>query len=765
MGPIPPTLLDHLRLLADAGGRAPAAPDAPLWGELFAPPSPYTSLPAAALEEAVGGYFEMLGEFGCGKAGERAGCHTHKKQNLPTLLVPSLASHAPTTRNFESLLRAAADAITDGVVAVGPHPAAVAAARRGADAAALARALLKLAAERVEPARLTTLVATAGGADALAAAVVAGLGAPSAREWPQAPFSPFLYSLRLELTHLALVLASGPLYAPAGAPGRHPLSEAVLRQRGGASAAAVAGLLTTIAAAPLPPPGTPLARDDGGEGGEMTPPGAPPPSRVARIMRVALCAARRAAAVLLGRPAPPPPGSRGPLADAAAAALLVLLHTAPPAGGAGSPYVASLAATVDSDAAVRGAPSAPLAAVAAALASGNGTDADALLTYALLRGCPSFGDCVLRRSPEVAAGIALPLLRALHTASPRAPPSARAPPPPPARAYMLLVNCLVLTQEPAFCTTAAAPVPRGGASFYRDGALGAAPPLATLATAVLLRAAHAALGRGRDVYQLTTALAAAANLAPAAAPLPAHVASRAVRLLERLAARHARLTADGDADEGRVYEELTRVALELVNAALAAALGGGGGGASGGNGGRAIDPAAADVVYALLHRGDALAPLATHPRFADLAANIEAVVAFFGGRVEAAARRAAGGDADDSGGATLSDTVTAASALASVRAALPDWPAGGLAPLPDLRFSYEEEADAASFFVPAAWAAALRATRARIAWTPPAIALFPASDAAAVAAGAAAKGLDLAEAAALASTASLDSVAGGASVV
>ena len=642
----------------------------------------------------------------------------------------------------------------------------MAAARRGADTAALARALLKLAAERLEPPRLTAIVATVGGADALAAAVVAGLGAPSAREWPQAPLSPALYALRLELTHLALVLASGPLYAPAGAPGRHPLSGAVLQQRGGAAAAAVAGLLTTIAAAPLPPPGTPLARDDGGEGGDLPPSGTPPPSRVARIMRVALSAARRAAAALLGRPAPPPPGPRGPLADAAAAALLVLLHTAPPAGGAGSPYVASLAATVDGDAAVPGAPCAPLAAVAAALASGDGTDADALLTYALLRGCPSFSDFVLRRSPKAAAGVALPLLRALHTASPRPPRAARAPPPPPARAYMLLVNCLVLTQEPSFGTAAATPVPRGGASFYRDGALGPSPPLATLATAVLLRAAHAALGRGRDVYQLTTALAAAANLAPAAAPLPAHVASRAVRLLERLAARHARLTADGDADEARVYEDLTRVALELVNAALAAALGSGGGGGTTGSSGSGIDPAAADVVYALLHRGDALAPLATHPRFADLAANIEAVVGFFGGRVEAAARRAGGGD-DGDGGATLSDTVTAASALAAVRAALPDWPAAGLAPLPDFRFSYEEEPDAASFFVPAAWAAALRTTRARVGWTPPAIALFPASEAAvvAVAAGAAAGGLDLAEAAALASTASLDSVAAGASVV
>ena len=92
MGPVSPTLLDHLRLLADAAGRAPAAPDAPLWGELFSPPSPYTSLPAAALEEAVGGYFQMLGELGvvCGKAGGAVVAH-----NKPTFQ-PSPFCQPPT---------------------------------------------------------------------------------------------------------------------------------------------------------------------------------------------------------------------------------------------------------------------------------------------------------------------------------------------------------------------------------------------------------------------------------------------------------------------------------------------------------------------------------------------------------------------------------------------------------------------------------------------------------------------------------------------
>jgi hypothetical protein len=84
-----------------------------------------------------------------------------------------------------------------------------------------------------------------------------------------------------------------------------------------------------------------------------------------------------------------------------------------------------------------------------------------------------------------------------------------------------------------------------------------------------------------------------------------------------------------------------------------------------------------------------------------------------------------------------------------------------LAPLPDLRFTYEEEADAGAFFAPAAWAAALAATRHRVRWALPSVALFPALPRPLDAGAASLAGPDLAEAAALASTASLDSVAAG----
>ena len=72
MGPLPPpTMDDHLRLLSQVAGRAPAAPDAPFWDDLFSPPAPLSSLPASLLEEGVAGYYEQLGEGGEERGGQR----------------------------------------------------------------------------------------------------------------------------------------------------------------------------------------------------------------------------------------------------------------------------------------------------------------------------------------------------------------------------------------------------------------------------------------------------------------------------------------------------------------------------------------------------------------------------------------------------------------------------------------------------------------------------------------------------------------------
>jgi hypothetical protein len=788
--PLPPPILAHLRLLADACGRTPAAPDAPLWGRLFAlpPPSTLTGLPPAALEDALEEYYGALGEGGMvvgweawsGGGEERQGAPPPRPGRPgktfhpppPSPRTSRAVANADRTRNFDSLLRATAVAVREAAEATGPHPATAAAARRAADAAALARALVKLASHRLDARRLAA-VAGGGGADALAGAALAALGAKGWRRPLDAPS----YALHVELCHVLLALASSVLYTPPGGgpppAGAHPLADALARPRADAGPA-LAGLMAHIVGRQTPPAGAGVGRAAPTEVGAGPP--RPPPGRAVRLLRAAVAAvaaARRAAASLLSRPAIE--GERGPLADAARAAALVLLAARAPARGAAPPYASALAALMPDDAGTDAAsveappplasrPSAggaappaaaPLAALASALAAGAGGDADALLLYFLLHGCPAFKAHVLGGSGAGSVAVALPLLRALHAASPARAPRAGAlgapppPRPPPARTYMLLVDLLLLTQEPAFCEAAKARVSARDASFYVEASL-RAPSAAALATAVLIGAAHAALGRGgRDVYQLTTALAAAANLAPAAAPLPPHVGSRLVRLVERLAARHARLAAAGD-PEARVMEDLTRVGLEVVAAAAAAALapvGGGGRGAAPPK--PAPDPAAADLVYALLHRADAFALLTAHPRFSDLAGNVAAVTAFFGGRVDAAA-------------AGAPEALSAGEVMDALRAALPDWPAGGLAPLPDLSFAYEEEADAADFFLPAAWGAALRATGGRCGWPLGAVALFPAAPSLPPSAdGGGGPGLDLADAAALASAASVD---GGAAV-
>lgn len=67
--------------------------------------------------------------------------------------------------------------------------------------------------------------------------------------------------------------------------------------------------------------------------------------------------------------------------------------------------------------------------------------------------------------------------------------------------------------------------------------------------------------------------------------------------------------------------------------------------------------------------------------------------------------------------------------------------------------------------MPAAWAAAVAATAGRVGWAPAAVALFPVGGRGDGGDRRRGGGLDLAEAAALASTASLDSVAAAAGSV
>lgn len=525
-----------------------------------------------------------------------------------------------------------------------------------------------------------------------------------------------------------------------------------------------------------------------------------------------------------------------------------------------------------------------------------------LLLYSLLRCSPAFREAALpeegdsdvpsssssssysagagrdggptEASAARAAALALPLLRALYSATTpakddkkKATTSAAAPHSAEKDAlqrqqqlYMLLVDLLLLSQEPRWSTAARGRAPRAGVALYSDALLPKnGTSVAGLAACVLLRAAHAALSAGggsggnggsggggnssapplegnaststsgSDVYLLTTALAALANLTPAASPLPAHAAGRLVRLFERLDARYGRLSAaatslsasasaaaasaatsaavssgsnrsngsgntngsaaasrlraaaDAAAAEAGLYEDLMRISLEIISSALLHGLpcrrggggGGGGGRADGGCGGDPIsrfdsDPLArllppvyppteprdgTDLAYALLHRADAFARRAAHPRLGDPVAGVVACCAFFGGAVDAARGAGSGGKSLPLSSASspsrnyFEDSLEAigeAEAAAAVRGALATWhpsallggaPGGGAlssspSPLPsDLRFSYEEEEGAdAAFFSPVAWAAAVAATAAGVGWRRSAARLFDDGD-------------------------------------
>jgi hypothetical protein len=631
------------------------------------------------------------------------------------------------TLNCQRALLAVARALARAAAGGPDDAAAAAAALAAANAAHALRAVLKDLIEQLNADQLRAFVefpaatataethadlrpaAAAGGAGAPAAALAAGalkaLGVPGAA----APF----YLLRLEAALLLLVLASSQLYAARAAlePGAHPLLEAVIAQADCAPAAVAALLRALIEGAPTP------------KGLKLFAPPPPPPRSVLRAVGSAagsvLWLPVTALSLLARRRSAGAADAGAPLADAALLLLLALrFHPA-----AGNPFRAALAALPDADdagdagAAESGRAAAAAAAAAAvpygalfealgrALGAEGRAEAPTLLLYALLTGTPAFHEYVLARAD--ADVLLLPLLRALH-AAPSASPNAL---------YMQLIVLLVLSQDAAF----AAGLHRlrlgaGGAAFYRERAL-RGTTLGSLAVVLLLRVAQLNLAQLRDAYLHTNTLAVLANLAPHMSGLSAHACQRLVSLFQLLARRRARLAAaeaaaaaaagapgavidaaeaaaagERRALELQLYSDFLRIVLEIVNAVLANAL-----------------PQNPELVYALLHRAEVFAPFAADPRYAELMANVGVVTEFFGRRVD----EALGGDV-----ARSPERV-----LAAIARGARGWRRDRLRPVPELRFSYEEEAAPEEFFSPYVWSLAVRDVGA-VPWNLAAIVLF-----------------------------------------
>jgi hypothetical protein len=125
------------------------------------------------------------------------------------------------------------------------------------------------------------------------------------------------------------------------------------------------------------------------------------------------------------------------------------------------------------------------------------------------------------------------------------------------------------------------------------------------------------------------------------------------------------------------------------------------------------------LVYALLERQAAFAPLREHERYWDLIENIDLVLAHFSAGLQP--ERGAEGAEGAPPPAYSVDKV-----LGHIRAAARDWNGERLHQLADLKFTYEQESAPDEFFTPYLWS--LLFEHAGLGWQPAGIVLFPVSD-------------------------------------
>jgi hypothetical protein len=337
-----------------------------------------------------------------------------------------------------------------------------------------------------------------------------------------------------------------------------------------------------------------------------------------------------------------------------------------------------------------------------------------------------------------------------------------------------------LPRDAAAYIPAATPAALGTATAAAAAAGGGVTLGSLMFVVLLRSAAHSfgAAALAHDLYLPTNTLAALANLAPHARGLHPHAAQRLVGLACSLGKRYLRARralelrrrqqqeeaaagaaaqrrqqqqqaggGDGTAanaatpaapptsttgnnglteEQVNVLGDFLRIVLEVVNAVLAAppfpcvSSSGGPTGAGAADAVADADPAGAagnpELVYAVMHRRDALAELKQCPRVSELADNAMRAADFFSARLAEAVALSQG----------LPPAAAAAAALApndqplppewgvervlqAIASAAPGWSPerAGMKPLPELRFVYEEEEQAEDFFVPYGLAVAL----------------------------------------------------------
>jgi len=330
--------------------------------------------------------------------------------------------------------------------------------------------------------------------------------------------------------------------------------------------------------------------------------------------------------------------------------------------------------------------------------------AAAVLLYLMLHGNTDFLEYTLSRTdPET---LLLPLLKLLH--------EGRALPP--NQLYMVLIVLLLVSQDHGFVSAAqTAMLP--SVAWYTERLLGQIS-VGSLLVICLVRTMQGNLSKAEehDAYVNTNCLAAMANIAPALRQLHPTAARSLLSLVDVFCRKYHRYTrrparagsagapecgdgnmdaGDGHADEAQAAADCLRISLEVINLTLTA--------------GPSLNE---HLVYALLERQTMFEPLRGHELFGDLLENIDLVLEFFGATLRGEPQ---GGEGPG--------TYTVSTVLSHIHDAGREWRGERMRAFPDLKFTYEQEANPEEFFTPYIWSVVFGSSA--LGWSTERLVLFP----------------------------------------
>jgi len=569
-------------------------------------------------------------------------------------LCAALVRHNGTSGNFQSLLRRLLPQLAAAADARLSEPQL----QHACGAVHLLRSCLKHMIETVEPEDVVPHLSSGG--DSLAAPLVEAL----LRVVAEAPLTDASYWLHRECLSALLVAMSTQLFCELSAGAPQPLLVAALSGSSPSPRRVVRRLLRHLIAPPPPP-----KRSDGLL------------RAVAEYAQLVIFLPWQLVTSLFRRAEQQPLG----LAEHSLLLLLLLTQNLPRAAVGdemeSNPYLEALHELVDE---AQGPAADPEQGESHALSFRELYDAIAsrlpdestlLLLYLLLHGNHDFLEFCLSRAD--AETLLLPLLPLLYDAR-----SVR-----PNHLYMLLIVLLIFSQDSGF-VSAAQSMMIASVPWYKEHILQQIS-LGGLLVILLARTVQHNAAHSQDAYVHTNCLAALANMAPAYKKLHPQAARSLVSLYDVLSRKYAKLCryhearlplragATDEADELQLYDDLLRIALEMINVVLSTNL-----------------VHNEHLIYALLERQHIFGALREHEKVRDLLQNVDCVIEHFGDGI--------GRLADSEEQADSGDVWSVARVLEHIGALLRDWDPRRLQQF-DIKFVYEQEATPEDFFTPYIW--------------------------------------------------------------